>query len=201
MAGTTDDTDSKDPNKDPKKKSEKKPEEDVIGQVLANELLAKLAKKHGSSIFKKASEYGVEQLPRIPTGIFLLDYALGGGFPVGRVNLVYGHKSSSKTTTVLKAVGNAQKMCANCYSFPDEAGKCKCKKFRECVAAYIDVEGTWDAKWAALHGVDLSRLIISVPEYAEQSLDIAEGLVLSGKVDVIVLDSIAFLTPAKEIEE
>jgi recombination protein RecA len=92
-------------------------------------------------------------------------------------------------------------MCSQCWTFPDENEKCKCKKFRKTIAAYIDVEGTWDAPWAKAHGVDLTSLLLSVPEYAEQSLDIADGLVRSMECDVVVIDSLAFLTPAKEIEE
>lgn len=175
--------------------------EDRFSQILMSELLAKIKKKHGASILVKASEYRVQKVPRIPTGIFLLDLALGGGFPAGRVNVVYGQKSSSKTTTLLKAVGNAQQMCGNCYAFPDADGNCQCQNFREIVAAYIDVEGTFDSTWAETNGVDLDRLLLSVPDYAEQSLDIGEALLRSGQCDVLVIDSIAFLVPMKEIED
>lgn len=188
---------------------------DRMSSVLASELMEQIRKKHGKSILMRASDFNIKKVPRIPSGIFLLDYALGGGFPAGRVNVVYGKKSASKTTTVLKSIAQAQQMCGNCWTFPERAettdpdsgeisvkiGKCVCKNFREVVAAYVDVEGTWDAQWATTLGVDTSRLMLSVPDYAEQGLDIADALLRSGNVDVLALDSIAFLTPSKEIEE
>jgi recombination protein RecA len=180
---------------------EKAGDDNRIKSLLASEALAGLIKKHGKNILQPASEFGVEGCARIPSGIFRLDYALGGGFPAGRVNNVYGPKSGGKTTIYLKTLGNAQKMCATCWTFPDEEGKCKCKKFRKALAAWIDVEGTWDAPWALKHGVNLDELILSQPEYAEQSIDIADQLVRSTQLDVLVIDSLAFLTPSKEIEK
>jgi len=167
-----------------------------IQDILNSEIVDKIKKKHGASTFMLASELGTQQLARIPTGIFPLDVGLGGGFPVGRVSTVYGPKSSSKTTMLLKAIGNAQKMCANCWQFD-----CKCKNYRETVVAYFDVEGTFDRKWAQRHGVNTDKLFISQPDYGEQAFDIAEAVLRDGLADVIVIDSLAFLTPAKEIEE
>jgi recombination protein RecA len=93
-------------------------------------------------------------------------------------------------------------MCSECYRYTvDAEWGCKCKKAREFVIAFLDVEGTLDIPWAKSIGVDTDRLLLSIPEYAEQSLDIAEALVRSGECDILVLDSIAFLTPQKEIEE
>lgn len=191
--------------------SRKKTETDVpdsrAAQVLASEAIAKILKAHGSDILIRASDDRHQEIPRIPTGILLLDWALGGGWPAGRINTIYGPKSASKTTTLLKTVGSAQKMCASCFSFPPldfatgEVGDCKCKDFREAVCAFIDVEGTWDNKWAKNVGVDTTRLLYSRPDFAEASLDICEQLIRTGDVDVIVLDSLAFLTPTKEIEE
>lgn len=180
------------------KKSEEPSSPESRTDALTNsEIYSKIRKKYGSSLLQKASEFGVQKVPRIPCGIFPLDYALGGGFPAGRVNMVYGPKSASKTTSLLKTIANAQKMCANCWQW----APCECGEYREPVCAYFDVEGTFDAEWAKCHHVDLSRLILSVPDYGEQVFDIGEGLLRSGDVDIIVIDSLAFLTPAKEIEE
>lgn len=184
------------------KKTEEAPQgKDAIGKILLGDLYASMVKKHGNAILVRASDFGVQAIPRIPTGNFPLDYALGGGFPVGRVSMCYGHKASAKTSTILKAIANAQKMCANCWTFLDADRKCPCRKYREPVAVYIDVEGALDFPWAQRLGVDLGKMMVSIPEYAEQTLDIADSLVRSGDVDLVALDSIAFLVPSKEIEE
>jgi len=176
---------------------------DRFKALMASDLIAKIKKKHGANILTPADEFRIQRVPRIPTGIFFLDYALGGGgFPAGRTNIVWGHKSTGKTVICLRTMGNAQRLCANCYTFPDEeTGKCQCGDFRETICSFLDVEGSWDQDWARLHGVNTERVILSVPEYAEQTLDIAEALLRSGEVDFLVIDSLAFLTPAKEIEE
>jgi recombination protein RecA len=181
---------------------DKKPTKDRLSAFLASELMGKIKKKHGGSILMRASDFKVQQRPRISTGIFPLDYALGGGLPVGLVSTLYGQKSASKTTTFLKTIANAQKMCSDCHLYRvDEVWGCRCKKPRDFVITYMDVEGTLDMPWVQALGVDTSKLFVSVPEYAEQTLDIAEAIVRSGECDILVLDSIAFLTPQKEIEE
>lgn len=187
--------------KDQKEKDPIDPK-DRFKNVMASELVKKIQKAHGKNILVPASDFRLKRMPRIPTGIFSLDVALGGGgFPATRVNIVWGNKSTGKTVICLRALGNAQKMCANCYTFPNERGKCACGKFRQHICAYLDVEGSWDHEWAMLHGVDPERVLLSVPEYAEQTLDIGEALLRSTEVDLLVVDSLAFLTPSKEIEE
>lgn len=176
---------------------------DRLSEFLASELMAKIRKAHGGSILSRASDFKVQDRPRIPTGIFPLDYALGGGFPVGLMNTVYGQKSAGKSNTLLMTIAQAQQMCSTCYRYieVDAWWGCKCKKPREFVAAYLDVEGTLDLPWAKCLGVDTERMMLSIPEYAEQALDIGEALLRSGDVDILVLDSLAFLTPQKEITE
>lgn len=171
-----------------------------VASILASEWMTKIRKKFGDHIVNVASESHSIEIHRIPTGIFPLDYSLGGGFAVGRVNTVYGQKSSAKTTTLLKAIGNAQKLCSICYT-PDGKGGCSCGEMRELVASFIDVEGTFERKWAEANGVDMKRLILTRPDYAEQGLDIAEAMLRSNECDLLALDSIAFLTSAKEIEK
>lgn len=172
-----------------------------VDSLLASEVMQKLRKTNGETTLLRASDMNVLNVPRIPTGIFDLDYGLGGGFPVGRISTLYGPKSAGKTTIFLKAIANAQNMCSNCHTFWDrEKGKCECGDFREHVCAFLDVEGALDTSWAAQMGVDTKNLLLDVPEYAEQALDIGEALLRSGNVDILVLDSIAFLTPRKEIE-
>lgn len=157
-------------------------------------------KAKGKTLLKKGSDVEHLKISRIPTGIFPLDYGLGGGFPAGRVSLVYGPRSSTKSTTLLRALGQAQKMCSTCWTYIDD-GKCSCGEARAVVAAYIDAEGAYKADWAAVHGVNTEDLIWSQPEYGELALDTLEFLLKSGECDLVVLDSLAFLTPIKEMEE
>jgi recombination protein RecA len=173
--------------------------ENRTGAVFASEWMSKIRKKFGDNIVEVASDAHSTEVQRIPTGVFALDYALGGGFPAGRVNTVYGNKSSAKTTTILKAIGSAQTLCAICFTKTE--GGCTCGENRDAVAAFIDIEGTFEKKWAEAHGVVMDRLLISRPEYAEQGLDIAEAMLRSNECDVLAIDSIAFLTAMKEIEE
>ena len=170
-----------------------------MGGILASDILKSLKKKFGAAIVEQASAAQSVISKRIPTGVFALDFALAGGWPVGRVCTVFGQKSSAKSTVLLKTIGQAQRLCANCYT-PHVEYKCECGNFREVVSAYIDVEGAFDRPWAEANGVDCNRLLLSRPEYAEQGLDIAEALLRSNEVDVLVLDSIAFMSALKEIE-
>lgn len=185
-----------------KKKPPKKPKKGArLSALLASDLVAKLRTDHGSTVLLRASDHKVQKLDRIPSGIFDFDYALGGGFPAGRVTTLYGPKSSAKTTIFLKTIANAQNMCSNCFSFLDpETEKCKCGSYRDFVIAFLDVEGTLDIPWAKTLGVDTEQLALDIPEYAEQALDIGEALLRTGEIDILVLDSIAFLVPRKEIE-
>jgi recombination protein RecA len=185
---------------------------DRLDKLIGSDLMAAILKKHGSSVIRRASEHNASRTQYIPSGIFTLDRALGGGFRVGGAHTVWGPKSSGKTTTLLKTIGTAQKMCSNCWSFSEtfdpitgeeyKSPKCSCSKFREVVAALVVTEPAgWDAAWAEALGVDTSALMLSETEYAEQALDIGEALLRSGDVDILAIDSIAFLTPAKEIEK
>lgn len=147
----------------------------------AAEIMAKMQKEYGQSSAKKGNDQYVDT-PRLPTGIFPLDLASGGGFPMGRVSLVYGPESSGKTNITLKAIGQGQ------IKFPDK------------VAVFVDAEGSYDPDWATLMGVDTSRLIVMSPEYAEQAVDMVEGFLYAKDVFAVVLDSVAALTTQNEVE-
>jgi recombination protein RecA len=122
----------------------------------------------------------VEEIPVIPSGCIQLDMALGvGGFPRGRIIEIYGPESSGKTTLTLHAIAEAQKLGG--------------------VAAFIDAEHAFDAVYARKLGVDIESLLVSQPDTGEQALDIAETLVRSGAIDIIVIDSVAALVPQAEI--
>lgn len=176
---------------------------DVIDRVLKTENVSAIRKKFGPSSLMLASELDSRVIHRIPTGIFQLDYALSGGFQTGRIHEVHGPLSGGKTTVILKTIAEAHKRCANCWTPVNSSGNCAKKgcDTRLTVAAFIDVEGTYDPKWASHLGVDSSRLLYSRPDYAEQSLDILDSILIGNQCDVIALDSLAFLSPEKERTE
>lgn len=143
--------------------------------------LDKLDKAYGKGTVMKMSDAAVVDVDAIPTGSLGLDIALGvGGYPRGRVIEIYGPESSGKTTLTLHAIAEAQK-----------AGG---------IAAFIDAEHAFDRFYAAKLGVDIDNLIISQPDNGEQALEIADNLIRSGAIDIVVIDSVAALTPKSEIE-
>src|SRR5437868_1189206 len=143
--------------------------------------LAQIEKQHGKGAVMRLGDETRAPIEVIPTGSIALDVALGiGGLPRGRVVEIYGPESSGKTTVTLHAVANAQK-----------AGG---------VAAFIDAEHALDPAWAKKIGVDLEALLVSQPSSAEEALKIAEMLVKSNAVDVIVIDSVAALVPEAEVK-
>jgi recombination protein RecA len=145
------------------------------------ETLRSLKAKFGDEAIMTLSESKKVDIDVVPTGSIGLDEALGiGGFPRGRIIEIYGPESSGKTTLALHAVAEAQKMNGIC--------------------AFIDAEHAMDPEYAKNLGVKLDELLISQPDNGEQALEIVESLVRSGKIDVIVIDSVAALTPRDEIE-
>jgi len=138
-------------------------------------------KAFGKGTLMKLGDKPVQNIDAISTGSLGLDIALGiGGVPKGRIMEVYGPESSGKTTLALQIVAEAQKKGGTC--------------------AFIDAEHALDVKYAKNLGVDIDNLLISQPDYGEQALDIVETIARSGAVDFIVVDSVAALTPKKEIE-
>ena len=143
--------------------------------------IEKLEKSYGKGTIMKLGDAAVEQIETISTGSITLDAALGiGGLPKGRVIEIYGPESSGKTTLSIHAIASAQK-----------AGG---------IAAFIDAEHAFDRLYAQKLGVDIENLLISQPDNGEQALEIAENLIRSGAIDIIVIDSVAALTPKSEIE-
>ena len=143
--------------------------------------LDKLDKTYGKGAVMKLGDEVVEQVEAISSGSIGLDIALGiGGYPRGRVIEIYGPESSGKTTLTLHAIAECQKSGG--------------------IAAFIDAEHAFDRFYAEKLGVDISELIISQPDHGEQALEIADNLIRSGAIDVIVIDSVAALTPKSEIE-
>ena len=145
-------------------------------------VLLQIEKQYGKgSIMRLGEQAGQTEIEVIPSGCLTLDLALGiGGFPRGRIIEIYGPESSGKTTVALHAIAEAQKMGG--------------------VAAFIDAEHALDPVYAKKLGVNLDELYVSQPDTGEQALDITDALVRSSAVDIIVIDSVAALTPKAEIE-
>jgi len=144
-------------------------------------VIAQIEKQYGQGAIMQMDEHRYAKIEGIPTGSLSLDIALGGvGIPRGRVTELFGPESSGKTTLALHVIASAQR-----------AGG---------VAAFIDAEHALDTTWAKRLGVDVSSMLVSQPDTGEQALDITEMLIRSNSVDVIVIDSVAALTPAAEIE-
>jgi len=145
------------------------------------QVIAEIEKQYGKGSIMRLGDNARQVVDVIPSGCLLLDLALGvGGFPRGRIVEIFGPESSGKTTVALHVVAEAQKM--------------------GCTAAFIDAEHALDPVYAAALGVDINSLYISQPDSGEQALDITESLVRSGSVDVVVIDSVAALTPRAELE-
>lgn len=164
-----------------KKKEDKKKGTDKSQAV--NIAMKQIEKQHGEGSIMKMGEKmtNIDEVPSFSTGSLSLDLALGiGGFPKGRIVEIYGPEASGKTTVCLHALASAQK----------EGG----------TVAFIDVEHALDPAWAKTIGVDVDSMLISQPDYGEQALEIAETLIRSGGIDIVVIDSVAALVPKAEIE-
>ena len=143
--------------------------------------ISTIEKSYGKGTIMKLGDDAIEDLPHIPTGSLGLDMALGiGGLPRGRVVEIYGPESSGKTTLAIHALAEAQK-----------AGG---------IAAFIDAEHAFDRFYAKKLGVDIQNLLVSQPDNGEQALEITDNLIRSGAIDIIVIDSVAALTPKSELE-
>lgn len=143
--------------------------------------MEKMEKTFGKGAVMKMGDGAIEDIEVIPTGSITMDLALGvGGYPKGRVVEIYGPESSGKTTLAIHAIAEVQK----------QGG----------IAAFIDAEHAFDQFYAQKLGVNISELIISQPDNGEQALEIADNLIRSGAVDLLIVDSVAALTPKAEIE-
>ena len=164
------------------KKEEELQDGNVSGKLRALQAaMAKIEKDFGKGSIMKLGDEQIENVDVIPTGSLALNAALGvGGYPKGRIIEIYGPESSGKTTLAIHAIAEAQK-----------AGG---------IAAFIDAEHAFDRFYAAKLGCDVDNLLISQPDNGEQALEIADQLIRSSAIDIIVVDSVAALTPKAEIE-
>src|SRR5512134_3338803 len=154
---------------------------DAAKRAVLDKAVGDIIKRYGDGSIMRLGEAHGMQTEIFPTGSLSLDIALGvGGIPRGRITEIYGPESSGKTTICQHIVAEAQRMGGT--------------------AAYVDMEHALDPAYAARCGVDIDNLLVSQPDTGEQALEIAETLVRSGAVDVVVVDSVAALVPRSEIE-
>jgi len=160
-------------------------------------------------------------VPRVSTGLYALDVAMNGGYPICRMTLVYGDAKGGKTTMLLRGLANMQRLCGNCYK-PAEFGdgvvklpdartgeikeiktqvikNCSCGKPKDIVALWCDSEGVWLPSWAKTLGVWAEKVILMRPSFGEQGYDIITGFAQTGLIDLMVIDSLAAMTPSDEL--
>jgi recombination protein RecA len=146
------------------------------------EVLAAIRKEKGPKVIVSGDQIAVVR--RLPTGIFEFDFYTGGGFPCGRYTIIYGPESSCKTNICLKAVASAQKLPGPCNK-----------------AIWVNIEQSFDPVWAAVMGVDVSKLLVVEAGYGEEAVDLTDALVRADDVAIVVVDSIAGLVASKEIAQ
>ena len=155
--------------------------DDANRRRALDEAMKKIERNYGKGSIMRLGEQGDRRVATIPSGSLSRDIALGvGGYPKGRIIEVYGPESSGKTTVALHAIAEVQK--------------------RGGIAAFIDAEHALDPEYAANLGVNIDELLLSQPDTGEQGLEIADALVSSGAIDMVVVDSVAALVPRAEIE-
>ena len=178
-------------------------------EALLKKLFVDSHKKYKGKLLDYATDVKMDRGPRITTGVLPQDFAIGGGLPIGRISLYYGHKSTSKTANLLRAAGMAQRYCSNCWTpayplwlrdYSDLNPKCSCGDYRRVIVAWIDVEGAWEDDWYSRFIVP-ELMVKSQPSVGEQAIDICDTLLRSHAADIIIIDSIAFLAPSDELEK
>lgn len=177
---------------------EKKPRKKAIVDDLAD-VDAEIKKAYGAGALCKASEGKALHVDRLRTGIFAFDMVTGGGIPVRKITTLIGMQSSAKSTSAALIAAAFQRHCRNCRLL---CTACTCKAGPSPMrVVWFDAEGAWSNEWAESLGVQLELTRVIRVESAEQGIDIADVLLRSGKVDLLIVDSIAHLTPSAEIEE
>lgn len=222
-------SEDKDKDKDKEKGKASKKKSGIIIESMGGDRADRLAsvvmgaqKVFKANVFASGSDKRFHVVPRASTGLYCLDYMTGGGLPFGRVSMIIGPAKGGKTTTFLRALGNAQKLCANCYrpaSFrkgtirmPDlETGEikeietqvideCPCGNPRDLIVLWVDAEGVFLSSWASRMGVLPEKVIVMRPSHGEQAYDAITAFVSVKEVDLVVIDSIAAMTPSAEFE-
>lgn len=189
-----------------KKKKDEENEEPKVKRSM-DEVVANIRKRFGDDSIAKASQSPAVIVEKIPSGIYAIDKLTEGGWPWGRIVQFYGSESGGKSTTLLKSIANAQRYCKECLKVrPDRKlydgePECECKKPKDFITIYLDVEGSYDVAWAKSLGVDNDLVWICRPSYAEEGLDILDGVVRESDANFVIVDTITMLAPKEDIEK
>lgn len=168
-------------------------------------VLKQVEKKYGAGTIIRGDQY--PDMARFSSGIFSLDVEIGGGIPRGRVLILTGNESAGKSTVASRIVASAQSLCRDCGAvlMPNDNGELSCfdcdaveQSFR---VFWCDTEGSFDPAWLRALGGDAHDLYLFQPEFAEQAVDVIEAVIRTGDVDIVVIDSIAMMSPVVEIEK
>lgn len=210
-------------------KADRKPKKGFVAGAVTGDRADKLSsvvqgtqKAYKRNIFVSGGDDRVMVVPRASTGLYCLDAMTNGGLPFGRVTMLMGPAKGGKTTTYMRSLGNAQKLCANCYKpgtfkrgiirLPnlqtgevedvetDVICECPCGNPRDMIVLWVDSEGVFLSTWAQKMGVLPEKIILLRPSYGEQAYDTITAFVSVKEIDLIVIDSIAALTPSAEYE-
>lgn len=168
-------------------------------------LILQADEKYGKGTIIKGANY--PELSRISTGVFSLDTAIGGGVPKGRIMILTGNEATGKSSIAQSTIAQFQQTCRNCLKPLSEGpgvsseSLCCCNEPEPHKAIFIDIEGTFDPVWFKCLGGDVDALYLSQPQFSEQAVDIVEAIIRTNEIDIIVVDSIAMMSPAEEIEK
>jgi len=154
-------------------------------------------KKYGAGVIRKGKSFAPLSMKRLSSGIFSFDLALGGGWPFSRISLIAGETSTGKTLLALRAASEVEKYDHATKLHRDYVDKMKFKPGR---ALFVDVEGGWEAAWSEANGFNVDHHVVVRPEYSEETIDIVSSALYDNIFDLIIIDSIAAMTPGKEIE-
>ena len=164
--------------------------------ITIKEVQERLNKKYGDGAVVPGGKV-VRDVPRIPTGVFAVDFTTGGGFPIWRTVCLWGPPSAGKSTLALLAMAGASRICWKCFKYK---AMCKCKKPLYKKSAYIDVEGTVDASWANSVGVNDKDYFYLSPDTGEDAVNMADNIIQADDCGLIVVDSLAMLEPSVELD-
>lgn len=167
-------------------------------------VMSKIREKLGPGSIMLAAESNLESIARLPTGIAVLDTALGGGIPRGRFTVFWGAQSSGKSSTAIRVASYAQRQCRNCNSpiIKDDSGNstCGCKNTEKLKVLIVDVEKSFNADWAKKIGLDLNSCWINQAHTGEQYVDVIDAVLQARTYDLVIVDSVAMMTPMTEID-
>lgn len=172
---------------------------DRIAAVLGSGTADNWRSRYGQYSIMAASDEAIRRPGRVSSGIYDVDRATHGGYIGGQSHLFYGPRGGGKTFLVLKGLAEFQRVCTVCFTYIED-GQCSCGEARDPLTVYIDSEGALNLDWAARCGVDLSRVLINQPETAEEGWEKSADLLRTGNIDIVVIDSIAFMVPTVELQ-